>query len=348
MDIRELMVEAVKAGASDLHLVSNSPPMMRVNGALQAMNHPALGAQEIAPMIVGLLNDDQRQRFARDWELDFSAAVRDVGRFRANVHRQRGAIEAAFRVVNDKIRTLRQLGLPPIVEELARRDQGLILLTGPTGSGKSTTLAAMVDQINNERQCMIITIEDPIEFIFRNKNCVIKQREVGLDTKSFAEALRHSLRQDPDVIVVGEMRDLETIATALTAAETGHLVLATIHTPDVVQTVDRIIDVFPPHQQNQVRLQFANTIQGIVAQQLLPITGGKGRVLATEILVATLAVRKILRTNKTEQLMSTIQTSQDVGMMSMDKSLKQLYQRGLITYDMAVSKARFPDNFDQV
>ncbi|MCE5231530.1 type IV pilus twitching motility protein PilT [bacterium] len=347
-DIRELLTDAVKSGASDLHLVSYSPPMLRINGALTAMNRPALSPQEIAPMIVSLLNEEQRQRFARDWELDFSAAVRDVGRFRANIHRQRGAVEAAFRVVNEKIRSIRQLGLPPVVEELARRDQGLILLTGPTGSGKSTTLAAMVDQINQERQCMIITIEDPIEYVFKNKNCIVKQREVGLDTKSFAEALRHSLRQDPDVIVVGEMRDLETIGTALTAAETGHLVLATIHTPDVTQTVDRIIDVFPPHQQNQVRQQFANTVQGNVAQQQLPITGGKGRVIATEILIATLAVRKILRAQKNEQLVSTIQTSQDIGMITMDKSLKQLYQRGLITYDMAIQKARFPDSFEQV
>jgi twitching motility protein PilT len=206
----------------------------------------------------------------------------------------------------------------------------------------------MVDQVNQERQCMIITIEDPIEYVFKNKNCIVKQREVGLDTKSFAEALRHSLRQDPDVIVVGEMRDLETIGTALTAAETGHLVLATIHTPDVTQPVARIIDVFPPHQQNQVRLQFANTVQGIVAQQLLPITGGHGRVVATEILIATLAVRKILRAAKNEQLVSTIQTSQDIGMITMDKSLKMLYQRGLITYDMAIQKARYPDSFDQV
>ncbi len=348
MEIRDLLSQAVTSGASDLHLVSWSPPMLRINGTLTPMNLPQLTPQEISPMIVSLLNEEQRKRFAADWELDFSVAVRDIGRFRGNVHRQRGAVEAAFRVVSEKIRSLRQLGLPPVVEELARRDQGLILITGPTGSGKSTTLAAMVDQINQERRCMIITIEDPIEFVFRHKNSIVKQRELGLDTRSFAGALRHALRQDPDVIVVGEMRDLETIGTALTAAETGHLVLATIHTPDVLQTVDRIVDVFPPHQQNQVRLQFANSLQGIIAQQLLPLAGGQGRIVVNEILVASLAIRKILRAAKTEQIVTAIQTGQDLGMITMDKSLKQLYQRGLITYEMALSKARFPDSFEQI
>ncbi len=348
MEIRELLSEAVQSGASDLHLVSWSPPILRINGVLTPMELPPLTPQQLAPMIVGLLNEEQRERFARDWELDLSLHVRDVGRFRVNLHRQRGAIEGAFRVVSEKIRNIRQLGLPAVLEDLARRDQGLILITGPTGSGKSTTLAAMIDQINQERRCMIITIEDPIEFIFRYKSSVVKQREVGLDTKGFGEALRRALRQDPDVIVVGEMRDLETIGTALTAAETGHLVLATIHTPDVIQTVDRIVDVFPPHQQNQIRLQFANTIQGIVAQQLLPITGGKGRVVACEVLLANMGVRKILRTAKTEQLMTAIQTGQEIGMISMDKSLKMLYQRGLITFDTAMSKCRFPESFDQI
>jgi twitching motility protein PilT len=240
------------------------------------------------------------------------------------------------------------LGLPAIVEELARKEQGLLLITGPTGSGKSTSLAAMIDQINQERRCMIITIEDPIEFVFRHKNSIVKQRELGMDTHSFAVALRESLRQDPDVIVVGEMRDLETIQTALTAAETGHLVLATIHTPDVVQTIDRIVDVFPPYQQNQVRLQFANTIQGIIAQQLLPMTGGTGRVVTCEVLVVNLAVRKILRSAKNEQLTTHMQTAQESGNITMDKSLKLLYQKGLITYDMALSKARFPESFEHI
>ncbi|MCL5270226.1 MAG: type IV pilus twitching motility protein PilT [bacterium] len=348
MKIQDLLTEAVKTNASDLHLAAWSPPILRVNGQLQPLDMPPLAPPDITAMIMSLLNDDQRERFGREWELDFSFTLRETGRFRVNVHRERGAVEAAFRIVSDHIRTIRQLGLPPIVEELARKEQGFLLVTGPTGSGKSTTLAAMIDQINQERRCMIVTIEDPIEFVFRHRNSIVKQREVGLDTHSFAVALRESLRQDPDVIVVGEMRDLETIQTALTAAETGHLVLATIHTPDVIQTVDRIVDVFPPHQQNQVRLQFANTIQGIIAQQLLPITGGKGRVVACEILIATLAIRKILRSAKNEQLTTAIQTGQDQGMITMDKSLKQLYQRGLIGYDVALAKCRYPESFENI
>ena len=348
MKIEEMLAEACRRGASDLHLVSWSPPIMRIDGELVPMDVPQLTPTELAPMVVGLLNEEQRKRFGRDWELDCSLALRNVGRFRTNMHRQRGAIEAAFRIVNEKIKGARQLGLPPVVEELARREAGMILITGPTGSGKSTSLAAMIDQINQERRCMIITIEDPIEYLFRHKNSIIKQREVGLDTRGFAIALRESLRQDPDVIVVGEMRDLETIQTALTAAETGHLVLATIHTPDVSQTIDRIVDVFPPHQQEQVRIQFANTIQGVIAQQLLPIPGGKGRVVACEVLMATLAVRKILRSGKTEQITTTMQTGTDAGMITMDKSLKLLYQRGLISYDMALAKCRFPESFDKI
>jgi len=348
MDIKDLLTEAVKQGASDLHLVSWSPPILRIDGSLVPLDQPPMRPEDISPMIVSLLTQEQRDRFQRDWELDLSITLKNIGRFRVNIHRQRGAIEAAFRVVCDKIRSIQELGLPPVVEELARSEQGLILISGPTGSGKSTTLAAMLSQIIEERRSMIITIEDPIEFVFPHKNSVIKQREIGLDTKSFAIALREALRQDPDIIVVGEMRDLETISTALTAAETGHLVLATIHTPDVVQTVDRIIDVFPPHQQNQVRLQFANTIQGVIAQQLLPVTGEKGRVAATEILIANMGIRKILRTAKNEQLTTAIQTGHELGMITMDKSLKQLYHKGLISYDTALSKSKFPEIFEKL
>jgi len=307
-----------------------------------------LGPADCRRLVYSVLNDEQKAKFEATWELDFSLDMERVGRFRVNVHKQRGSIEAAFRVVNDVIQAIRRLGLPPVVEDLARRDSGLVLVTGPTGSGKTTTLAAMVDLINTERQCMIITIEDPIEYVHQNKRSIIKQREVMSDTKSFAAALRHVLRQDPDVIVVGEMRDLETISTALSAAETGHLVLATLHTPDVTQTIDRIIDVFPPHQQQQVRIQIANALEGILSQQLLPIPGGRGRVVAVEILVATTAVRKIIRTQKTEQLTSIIQTSWDIGMITMDKSLKNLYAQGLITYDDAISKCRYPENFEAI
>ena len=346
LDIQVLLTEAVQRGASDLHLVSWSPPILRINGSLAPLDTAQLTPAELTPMVIGLMTEEQRERFERDWELDLSVSLRGVGRFRVNVHRQRGAVEAAFRVVSDSVRSVRQLGLPPIVEELARKDQGLILITGPTGSGKSTTLAAMIDQVNQERRCMIVTIEDPIEFIFRHKNSIVKQREIGFDTHRFDVALREALRQDPDVIVVGEMRDLETISTALTAAETGHLILATIHTPDVIQTMDRIVDVFPPHQQNQVRLQLANTIQGVIAQQLLPVVGGQGRVVAYEILVATMAIRKIIRSAKNEQITTAIQTGTDQGMITMDKCLKQLYQKGLISYDVALSKCRFPDSFE--
>ncbi len=348
MKIEEILAEVVALGASDLHLVSWSPPIVRLHGRLEPLDMPRFSAKEVHELIMGFLSEAQQKRFAQDLELDLSVSIREAGRFRVNVHRQRGCTEAAFRVVTDQIRSIRQLGLPPVLEEIARRDQGLVLVTGPTGSGKSTTLAAMTDQINRERQCMIVTIEDPIEYVHQNKQSIVKQREVGHDTRAFASALRHALRQDPDVIIVGEMRDLETISTALTAAETGHLVLTTLHTPDVVQTVDRVIDVFPPHQQSQVRLMFANTMQAIVAQQLLPVPGGRGRVVAVEVLIGTIAVRQILRNAKTEQLATVMQTATEQGMITMDKSLKLLYQRGLISYEDAIAKARYPEAFEHI
>ncbi len=348
MTIQELLIEAKEQQASDLHLTVNAPPMLRIDGQLEPLDLPPLTPRDTQRLVYSILNDAQKQKFEMNWELDLSVEISDVGRFRVNVHKQRGAVEAAFRVVNEEIRTIRQLGLPPIVEELARRDSGLVLVTGPTGSGKTTTLAAMINQINEERRCVIITIEDPIEYVHRNRRSIIKQREVTSDTKSFADALRHVLRQDPDVICVGEMRDLETIQTALTAAETGHLVLTTIHTPDAAQTVDRIVDVFPPHQQQQVRIQLAGTLQGIIAQQLLPVPGNRGRVVACEILIANVAVRKIIRSAKTEQITTLIQTSYEAGMITMDKSLKNLYQQGLITYDDALAKCRYPEAFDAI
>ena len=348
MTVHELLIEAKEQQASDLHLTAYAPPMLRVDGQLEPLDLPPLTPKDTQRLVYSLLNDMQKQKFELNWELDLSLEVADIGRFRVNVHKQRGAIEAAFRVVNEEIRSVRQLGLPPIVEEFARRDNGLILITGPTGSGKTTSLAAMIDQINQERRCVIITIEDPIEYVHRNHRSIVKQREVASDTKSFGEALRHVLRQDPDVICVGEMRDLETIQTALTAAETGHLVLATIHTTDTVQTVDRIVDVFPPHHQQQVRIQFAASLQGIVAQQLLSVPGNRGRVVACEILIANVAARKIIRSAKTEQLTTLIQTSYEAGMITMDKSLKNLYQQGLISYDDALSKCRYPEAFDAI
>jgi len=346
--IHHLLVEAVERGASDLHLTQNAPPILRIDGSLEVLDLPPLTASDSRRMIYSALNDAQKAQFEERWELDLSIEIEDIGRFRVNVHKQRGAVEAAFRVVNDQIKSLRQLGLPTITEEIARKTNGLILVTGPTGSGKTSTLAAMINQINDEQHRMIITVEDPIEYIHRNKKAVVKQREVTSDTRSFSDALRHVLRQDPDVVVIGEMRDLETISTALTAAETGHLVLATIHTPDAVQTVDRIIDVFPPNQQTQVRIQLANTLQAIIAQQLLPVPGGRGRVPATEIMIATVGARNIIRNAKTEQLNSLLQTNYDIGMMTMDKSLKNLYQQGLISYEDCISRAKFPESFDTI
>jgi twitching motility protein PilT len=348
MDLRAFLAEAVRIGASDLHLTRNMPPMVRMDGYLTPLDYPALPQDMLTRMILAALTPEQRARFDSEWELDLSMELPDTGRFRVNIHRQRGSVEAAFRVVNDVILPVRKLGLPPVVEELARKHSGLVIVTGPTGSGKTTSLAAIIDQINHERQCMIVTIEDPIEYIHRNHRAIVKQREVTSDTLTFAKALRHVLRQDPDVIVIGEMRDLETITTALTAAETGHMVFTTLHTPDAIQTIDRVIDVFPPHQQDQTRIQLANTLQGVVAQQLLPVPGNRGRALACEVLIATTAVRKIVRSAKTEQLMTVIQTSADVGMVSMDKSLKELYLQGLISYDDAISRCRNPENFDSV
>jgi twitching motility protein PilT len=348
MEITTLLKEAVTHKASDLHLCTGAPPILRVDGRLRGLNTPPLTRDEIRKMVYDILNDQQKEKFEEEWELDSSLEIRGVGRFRVNIHKQRGSVEAAFRVVHDQIRSLKQLGMPPVVEELIRRESGLILVTGPTGSGKTTTMAAMLDQINATRPCMIVTIEDPIEYIHKHKRAIIKQREILSDTKSFAKALRQSLRQDPDVIAVGEMRDLETIATALTAAETGHLVLATLHTPDVSQTIDRIIDVFPPHQQEQVRLQLAQALQAVICQQLLAIPGDKGRVVATEILIATPAVRQVIRSKKTEQIMTILQTSYDSGMISMDKSLKNLYQQGMISFNDAIAKCKFPENFDRI
>lgn len=346
--IHHLLAEAIERGASDLHLTQNAPPIMRIDGELEVVDLPPLQAADTQRMVYSLLNDTQKAQFEEKWELDLSVEVTELGRFRVNVHRQRGAVEAAFRVVHEQIRTLRQLGLPPVTEEVARKTSGLVLVTGPTGSGKTTTLAAMVNQINHEQHRMIITVEDPIEYIHKNRKSIIKQREVTSDTHSFGDALRHVLRQDPDVVVIGEMRDLETIATALTAAETGHLVFATLHTTDTIQTVDRIIDVFPPYQQQQVRIQVANTIQAIIAQQLMPIPGGRGRVPAVEILIATVGARNIIRNAKTEQLTTLLQTNFDLGMVTMDKSLKNLYQQGLISYDDAITHCKFPDSFDAI
>ena len=348
MSIRELLTEARELNASDLHLTSNTPPIVRIDGELRALPMPPMKPADTQKLIYSFINDMQRAEFEEKLELDLSIEIEGVGRFRVNVHRQRGAVEAAFRLVNEKIHSLPELGIPAVVGDFTNLDNGLILITGPTGSGKTTTMAAMVDMVNRDRSCMVITIEDPIEYVHSNIRSIIKQREVHEDTQSFGAALRHVLRQDPDVVCIGEMRDLETISTALTAAETGHLVFATLHTPDVAQTIDRIIDVFPPHQQTQVRYQLAATMQGIICQQLLPVRGSNGRVPACEILVGTLAARKLIRNAQTEQIQTMLQTSYEMGMITMDKSLKALHENGLIDYHVALEKCKFPEMFDQI
>ncbi|MBU2541859.1 MAG: type IV pilus twitching motility protein PilT [Candidatus Omnitrophica bacterium] len=345
MDLRELLMLTIKSKASDLHLTENMPPILRIDGKLIYTKREELNREKLKKMIYSILNDAQKEKFEKQWELDLSLSLPGIDRFRVNVHVQKGAVEAAFRRIPLLIPTLEELGLPKILAALARRPNGLVLITGPTGVGKTTTLAAMVDLINEERQDMIISIEDPIEYIHHNKKSVIKQREVFADTHSFSEALKHSLRQDPDVIVVGEMRDLETISTALTAAETGHLVLTTLHTPDAPQTIERIIDVFPPHQQQQVKLQLADCLQGVVSQLLLSRATGQGRVAATEIMVGTPGIRNLIREQEIEQIPTLMQTGKQFGMKLMETSLKELYTQGLITEEVALSKVKNPAEF---
>ncbi|MBU0534194.1 MAG: type IV pilus twitching motility protein PilT [Candidatus Omnitrophica bacterium] len=349
MDISELLKEAVQRTASDLHIIANAPPVFRINGELiLSQDYPILKSEDTKKLIYGFLSDSQKVVFEEKKELDFSINIPKVTRFRVNVHMQRGNVEAALRIVPLAIPVIEELNLPEIVKTLINKPNGIIIVTGPTGMGKTTTLAALVDRINEENKYLIITVEDPIEYIHTNKQGVIKQREVGSDTLSFANALKYTLRQDPDVISVGEMRDLETISTALTAAETGHLVLTTLHTPDASQTIDRIIDVFPPYQQQQIKIQLSGCLQAIISQVLLPRADKEGRILATEILVATSAIRALIREQRTEQIPSSIQTGAQFGMQSMDKSLKELYQKGLITYEIALSHAKNPLDFKKM
>ncbi len=342
-NLRELLLAAIQHNASDLHLTEDTPPIFRVDGRLLSLQQEPLSRDMIKDMIYSVLSDKQKEQFEKDKELDFSLALTGLDRFRVNVHIQRGSVEAAFRRISLFIPSMEDLQLPPVIADLARKPNGLVLITGPTGTGKTTTLASMINMINSERSCVIMCIEDPIEYIYTNKKSVIKQREVYRDTLSFAEALKRCLRQDPDVIVVGEMRDLETISTALTAAETGHLVLGTLHTPDAPQTIERIIDVFPPYQQQQVRLQLASALQGVVSQQLAPRASGKGRIMVPEIMIATPGVRNMVREKQVEQLRTAIQTGGQWGMKTFDKSLKELYEKGVITFDTAISMARNVD-----
>jgi len=334
--------------ASDLHLSVGLPPAARIFGEIVTLPFDNLDANTCKSLVFSILNDEQINKFEQEWELDFSLDISGIGRFRVNVFRERGFIEASLRIVTPQIKTLQELGLSEAAIEMTRRPNGLLLITGPTGVGKTTTFNSVLDQINRERRCRIITIEDPIEYIHRHKKSIVLQREVHSDTKSFGMALRHILRQDPDIIGIGEMRDLETISTAITAAETGHLVIATLHTSDAQQTIDRIVDVFPHFQHDQIRIQLANSLQGIISQQLLPTVDKSGRVLAYELLCATPAVRRLIRENKVTQIDTFIQTGSEFGMISMDRSLKALYQQGRIAYDVALSKVKNPAAFKEL
>ena len=329
VDMADILTDVVTMGASDLHLAVNLPPMVRLDGELRDLDYPVLTPNKTRELIYSILTQDQRQKLETDWEVDLSYSLYGQARFRVNAYFDRGSLAAALRVVPVNIRTVEALGLPPVIHSFCHKPRGFVLVTGPTGSGKSTTLAAIVDEVNEARSDHILTIEDPIEFLHVHKRCVVNQREVGTDTKAFPAALRSALRQDPDVILIGEMRDLETIQIALTAAETGHLVFATLHTQDAPQTIDRMIDVFPPHQQAQIRVQIAATLEGVVTQQLLPKASGTGRVAAVEVLITTPAVRNLIREGKTHQLYTVMQTGSQQGMQTMNASLAHLVREGI-------------------
>jgi twitching motility protein PilT len=340
LDFADVLMEVVDRRASDLHLTAGAPPMLRVRGRLTPLEgFPALTPSDTREIVYSILSNAQRQKLENNWQLDFAYQIPGTARFRVNAYFQRSALGAAFRLIPFEIAPLASLGLPPAVAEFANRPRGLVLVTGPTGSGKSTTLASLIDVINMEREEHIMTIEDPIEFLHQHKRCIVNQREVGSDATSFADALKSALRQDPDVILVGEMRDLETIGTAITAAETGHLVFATLHTQDTPQTIDRIIDVFPSAQQAQVRAQLSVALQGIVTQTLLPTADGAGRCVAAEVLVPTPAVRNLIREGKSHQIYSVLQTGGAHGMQTMDSALAQLVRAGKISRQLAESRA---------
>jgi twitching motility protein PilT len=346
--IEVLLEEVVRRKASDLHLQVGLPPMLRVDGALIPISGADILSDEaVETLIFAILDEDQKQILLKDKEFDFSFAFGELGRFRVNAFHERGNLASALRLISNDILTIEQLGLPPIVNKFAEYPRGLVLVTGPTGSGKSTTLAAMIHKINMERAEHIITIEDPIEYTHRSKKSVIVQREVHYDTYSFSAALRSALREDPDVVLLGEMRDLETIASAITIAETGHLVFATLHTNSAAQSIDRMIDVFPPHQQPQIRSQLSNILMAVCSQRLIPQIGG-GRIAAAEILVATPAVRNIIREGKTHQLEAVIQTGSEFGMQSMDKTLVNMVHNGTISYDDARSVAVDIEELDRL
>lgn len=348
MNIEDLFDLVARENASDLLISAGAPPILRINGQLFRSRTDSLTPEQTRDLVYDFLSEEQRLQFEANKELDFSLAVGRRHRFRVNVYLQKQAVTAALRPIPEKIPSLQDLGMPTMVEELAKARQGLILVTGPTGSGKTTTQAALIDLINNQRACHIITVEDPIEYVHNHKRSIVDQREVGGDTSSFARALKFVLRQDPDVILIGEMRDLETIQAALTAAETGHLVLATLHTNDAIQTVDRIIDVFPAEQQQQIRFQLSMCLLAIVSQRLLPKVDNAGRVLACEILRNNTAIANLIREGKTHQVYSVVETGSKEGMITMDRSVKKLYNAGMISYEDAVSTMRNPKEIKEL
>jgi twitching motility protein PilT len=343
-NLHQLLKAMIEKGASDLHITTSSPPQLRIDGKLHPLKVPPLAPPETKQLCYSILTDAQKHKFEENNELDLSFGVRGLSRFRANIFMQRGAVAGAFRSIPYKIKTFEELGLPPVISDLAKKPRGLILVTGPTGSGKSTTLATIIDKINSERAEHIVTIEDPIEYLHPHKNCLVNQREVGADTSGFKTALKYILRQDPDVVLIGEMRDLETIEAALTVAETGHLAFATLHTNSCVQTINRVVDVFPPYQQAQIRAQLSFVLEGVLSQALIPRANGPGRALSLEIMVPNAAIRNLIREDKIHQIYSQMQIGQEkFGMQTMNQSLASLYARRLISMDDALGRSSDTD-----
>lgn len=347
--LNQMLKTMVEQGGSDLHITTNSPPQVRVDGVLKPLNLPPLTPTETKQIAYSILTDNQKHRLEEDLELDFSFGIKGLARFRANVFHQRGAIAAAFRQIPYEIRSFRELGLPAVVEKICEKPRGLVLVTGPTGSGKSTTLAAMLDKVNRERAEHIVTIEDPVEYLHSHKRCIVNQRELHADTHSFANALRSSLRQDPDVVLIGEVRDFETVESALRIAETGHLTFATLHTNSAAQTINRIIDIFPAHQQGQIRVQLSFVLEGILCQSLLPRATGKGRALAMEILVPNAAIRNLIREDKVHQIYGMMQTGQaKYGMQTFNQALAALYFKRMISLQTAINRSSYPEELQEI
>ncbi len=348
-NLHQLLKAMIEKGGSDLHVTTSSPPQLRIDGKLHPLKMPPLSPSETKQLCYSILTDSQKHRFEENSELDLSFGVRSLSRFRANIFMQRGAVAGAFRAIPYKIKTFEELGLPKVISELAQKPRGLILVTGPTGSGKSTTLATILDKINTDRNEHIVTVEDPIEYLHPHKGCLVNQREVGADTDSFTKALKYILRQDPDVVLIGEMRDLETIEAALTVAETGHLAFATLHTNSCVQSINRIVDVFPPYQQSQVRAQLSFVLEGVISQTLIPRANGPGRALAMEIMVPNSAIRNLMREDKLHQIYSQMQIGQDkFGMQTMNQSLAVLHEKRMISLDDALGRSSDTDELRQI